>query len=145
MPVAPSDHTGDTFAHDEMCLTVTEKIGEIATAFCSLPAETRIRFPVSLDFELEAPVGRGFVDVLIRLAGEPILCVEVKTDKDKQHPGGWVRQVKFYSSETSVPSLIVVAHDLTPLQRRYLAAAKIPVLDLRTMQKVVGADDDFMH
>lgn len=138
--VTPSDHSGDSFAHDELCLKVTERIGDIAAAFCSMRIEMlRAAQRGLLSFELEAPVGRGFVDVMILLDGEPLFCIEVKTDKDKQHPGGWLRQVKFYSAETSVPAVIVVAHDLTPLQVRYLHAAKMPVLDLRTMQKVVPA------
>ena len=131
----------DTLSHDELCLEVVERRASIALAFCpeGLPAPPSVYFDCpwpELGFELEAPTGRGFVDVMILWEGKPILCVEVKSEKDSQQPGGWLRQVKFYSTECAAPALIAVAHDLTPLQVRYFTASKMSVLDLRTMKRV---------
>jgi hypothetical protein len=119
--LAPSDHTGDTFAHDTLCLKAAARAQDIVAAFfeCDL---------LDVTFELESPVGeRGFADLMLSVDCCPVLCLEVKTENDKQHPGGWLRQVKCYSAD-----------DLTPLQALYFDAAQMPVLDMRTMERVAG-------
>ena len=125
---------GETLAHDEMCLEVFKRARSIYAAVF----DEGVWDLGLISAELEAQVGRGWCDVLIRYDGAPAIAVEVKSEKDQQHPSAWCRQVKLYANEAApaVP-ILVVGHDLTRLQGEYIFACKIKVLDIRTMLFVV--------
>lgn len=137
----PSEHAADSFEHDLLCMkTALEAYSLVKVLRPDLidpdPLETLQFEMVRLSFKFEVPLGRGFVDVMLFDRDKPVLCLEVKTKKDNQSPGGWLRQINFYAHESNAPGAIVVSHDLVPVQLHYLRMARMPVFDLRTMDLV---------
>ncbi len=95
-----------------------------------------------LEFELEYRVGEDIVwangdvpgrrvDLAILHNSRPVLLLEIKSKREAQSASNWTAQVRKYAQHA--PTVLVVAHDLSPVIARYLTVAKIPVLDLRTL------------
>lgn len=76
-----------------------------------------------------------YVDLALCLLGEPVLLLEIKSEREAQSASAWSRQTRDYARALGVPCVLVIAHDLGKTQRKYLEFTKVPVCDLRTITK----------
>lgn len=90
--------------------------------------------PVTTELEYEI-TPTDYADLAVFWDGGPKFLMEVKSKNEIQSASGWSRQVKRYERTAGLPCVLVIAHDLGSLQRRYLEAADIHVVDLRRFDK----------
>lgn len=93
------------------------------------------RLHIELEYEIE---NVGFVDLAVFWDDELTFMMEIKSKREPQTASGWTRQVRKYEKAAKVPTVLVIAHDLGDVQEKYLKAADIHVLDLRTLRAAGG-------
>jgi hypothetical protein len=90
-------------------------------------------FRVELEYEIKTQCGSPlWVDLAaFSEAGLPMHLFEVKSKREAQSASGWTRQVRQYTKLTGIPCSLVIAHDLSEVNERYLRFADVKVFDLR--------------
>ena len=87
--------------HDAMCLVVAQH-----------PERVFIRYSGAAQAKIEAPIGRGFVDVLAWTDApedeREYAIVEVKTNSERGSGGDIIRQLRWYREQLGRPARLVL-------------------------------------
>lgn len=83
--------------------------------------------------ELEWKIEHRFVDLMVYVGDQPVLLLEAKSEREPQAASEWSRQMRWYSESARLPCVLVIAHSLGDVQRRYLDRVGVTICDLRKL------------
>ncbi len=150
-PFAASAPEDNSLCHDAVVLETARLLCEILPWAVSPASPVQqlcgcaIPKPYYFHYEYELATDswrddRGIVDLaVVDHRDNPFLLLEIKSSREAQSASAWTRQVRYYARQAKVPCLLVVAHDLGDVQRRYLEETLTPWLDLRRMGRRLAA------
>ena len=119
-----------------------------------------LRDPAYSEVELETPLAGGFADVtavrvittfmndpkhpFAHVTNRVVEIWEVKTERDEQSPGGWVRQLKRYASAIQADSCLVLVptFELSDVQHAFLRACDVKVVTMQDLRNTRYPCDD---